>query len=380
MKIIKINDGGLITFKIDKKMKIPKMKEIQRNSYNIEDEEEKMSKPKSSSVSDRNSGEISTADDERHDNMKKMLAEILQKGEKQIRKFSIIDEDSRASKSLENRSTSKSSDIELSLGISKDGNIYPLVKKFCGILTKRLKNIKVKRQVIGEMISTEITYIKGLTWLTKWHADLSQNGIINSNEIETLFSNVILNIKIISDQLLKELEKRFGAWEKDTCIGDIFEKYAPFFKQYKDYCNNNEKSGRILTQLIKKNKKFNTYVNEQEKEAGQRFESFLITPIQRIPRYEMLLSSAKKYTNKNQPDYEILTRALELVKEVCAANNKEMALYTGQKRKIELNDMFGTKINLLMPQRNLIEEFTGLYMVDIDTDQPKPCNLILFTD
>jgi hypothetical protein len=221
------------------------------------------------------------------------------------------------------------------------------------------------------MITTEETYIKGLTWLTKWHSELNDNKIINTNEIDTLFSNVIGNIKVISDQLLTELKKRYDNWEKDSCVGDIFQKYAPFFLIYKDYCNNNEKSGRVLTELVKKNKKFNDFVNEQERVAGDRFESYLITPIQRIPRYEMLLSSAKKYTNKDHPDYDKLSKALDLVKEVCAANNKEMALYTGQKRKIELNDMLGTKINLLMPQRNLIEEFTGLYMVDVDSDQPK---------
>lgn len=62
----------------------------------------------------------------------------------------------------------------------------------------------------------------------------------------------------------------------------------------------------MLTTLISKNQKFKEYLEEQEKLAGNRFESYLITPIQRVPRYEMLVGAAKKYTNKDQPDYPLL--------------------------------------------------------------------------
>lgn len=48
-----------------------------------------------------------------------------------------------------------------------------------------------------------------------------------------------------------------------------------------------------------------------------------------------------------------------------------MALYTGQRRKIELQEMFEGKVKLMEPQRNLVEEFTDLYMVDVATDQKK---------
>lgn len=85
----------------------------------------------------------------------------------------------------------------------------------------------------------------------------------------------------------------------------------------------------------------------------------------------MLVGAAKKYTNKDQPDYPLLCQAMELVKEVCNINNKEMANYIGQKRKIELNEMYGSKINLMLPQRNLVEEFPNLYMIDVETVQLK---------
>lgn len=64
----------------------------------------------------------------------------------------------------------------------------------------------------------------------------------------------------------------------------------------------------MLTKLYE-NKKFNEFVIKQEKEAGGTFQSHLILPIQRIPRYEMLLGAAKKYTGKDQLDYKYLSDA-----------------------------------------------------------------------
>lgn len=237
----------------------------------------------------------------------------------------------------------------------------------------------MKKKVIEEMVTTEKTYIKGLEWLIKWRDMCLEEKIAKVADIEILFSPVIDNIKLISDQILVEVTKSFDKWEKDSTIGDKFMSFAPFLKQYKDYCKNNEKSGKMLKKLLE-NEKFKEFVIKQEKECQATIESHLILPIQRIPRYEMLLGAAKKYTNKDQRDYKLLTDAGELVHEICGENNKEIGLFIGQKRKIELNEIYGSHINLMLPQRNLVEEFPNLYMIDVETDQPKECSVILFTD
>lgn len=57
-----------------------------------------------------------------------------------------------------------------------------------------------------------------------------------------------------------------------------------------------------------------------------------------------------------------------------------MAMYTGQKRKIELNELFGDKIDLMLPQRNLITQFDDLYMVDVNSKEKRLVSLIVFSD
>lgn len=164
----------------------------------------------------------------------------------------------------ENRVTAQTQGMEEALGIEKGSKVYSLVKKFVVNLKKRVKNIKMKKNVIQEMVQTEKTYIKGLERLIAWRDECLENKFTKSNNIEILFSTVIDNIKLISDQILVEITRAFENWNKDSVIGDIFLKFAPFLKQYKDYCKNNEKSGKMLKELLR-DKKFNEYVNQQEK-------------------------------------------------------------------------------------------------------------------
>jgi hypothetical protein len=348
------------------------------------DSESKVSlEPNEIPKSQRSSGDQSTSDEERGANMKKMLAELLLKmGSDESRRYSTIDDSRLTAKSTVSASSKTSNDeeVETALGIKKTSIVYPQVKKFCETLRKRIKNNRTKKQVIQEMVTTERTYSKGLEWLIQWRDELKLSKIIEEKEITDLFSNVIDSIKQISDIFIKDITKRYESWTKDSDVGDIYQSIAPFFKLYVDYCNNNELSGKTLSKLMIKNKKFKEYVLQEEKKAGNSFESFLITPIQRIPRYEMLIGAALKYTNKDKSDFPKLQKALELVQKVCQDNNRSMALYTGQRRKIELQDMFGDKINLMLPQRYLIEEFPNLYMVDVNTNQVKECTLILFSD
>lgn len=221
-------------------------------------------------------------------------------------------------------------DIIEGLGISKKSETYKHVKKFAKNILKVVKNHRSKHSVVKEMLSTEKTYNEGLNWLVKWKAEITFKKIIKDDETNDIFSNVIDNVKRMSDLFLEDLVERVENWTNDSQIGDIYIKIAPFFNMYVDYCNNNELSGQVLEKLIKKNKKFKAYIEEQEKQAKQGIESYLITPIQRVPRYEMLLNSALKFTKKDAKDYKILESAAQKVHEVCMS---KLLTYYHQFRK-----------------------------------------------
>lgn len=186
---------------------------------------------------ERTSADAGSTDEDREINMKKMLAEIIIKGRlSEQRAYSVIGDGKEGSTApSESRETTKSIVLEQNLGITKDSKSYTLVKKFTSNLKKRVKAVKMKKKVIEEMVHTERTYIKGLEWLIKWRNECLESKIASEIEVETLFSSVIDNIKLISDQILVEVTKAFDNWEKDSTIGDKFLNFAPFLKQYKDY-------------------------------------------------------------------------------------------------------------------------------------------------
>ena len=104
-------------------------------------------------------------------------------------------------------------------------------------------------------------------------------------------------------------------WTHSSSIGKLFIEFGNFFRLYTDYCNNTDVSQEKMKAFEKgrKYKKYRAWLETQEKEVGMGLESFLITPIQRIPRYELLLMQCQKYTNKDLEDYDLLTQALNLV-------------------------------------------------------------------
>jgi len=52
------------------------------------------------------------------------------------------------------------------------------------------------------------------------------------------------------------------------------------------------------------------------------FDSFQILPIQRIPRYQLLIKELLKYTEEDHPDFPNLTKSLQKVVEIAAEMDK----------------------------------------------------------
>jgi len=89
---------------------------------------------------------------------------------------------------------------------------------------------------------------------------------------------------------------------------------APVLKLYVEYVNNYENSVKTISDSTK-NKNFVDFVVETVGMVDTYpLSSLLIQPIQRIPRYEMLLTDLVRHTWDAHPDMESLQNALALIK------------------------------------------------------------------
>jgi len=74
----------------------------------------------------------------------------------------------------------------------------------------------------------------------------------------------------------------------------------------------------LVAELMVKNSRFSAFVKDLDRKPearGLSFNAFLLTPVQRIPRYKLLLEDLIKRTSQDHPDHPNLKTALALIDE-----------------------------------------------------------------
>jgi hypothetical protein len=115
--------------------------------------------------------------------------------------------------------------------------------------------------------------------------------------------------------------------QSDT-MGQNLLPILPFLKIYKDYFNNYEKCAQVIRAAKKQDKKFHEWIVKTEKKARQEkkldMQSLMIAPVQRIPKYNLLLKELVKNTDSTHTDYENITKALQGTVDITDFLNKKM--------------------------------------------------------
>jgi len=104
----------------------------------------------------------------------------------------------------------------------------------------------------------------------------------------------------------------------------------------------------------------------------------LILPIQRMPRYKLLLQEIIKYTNPTHPDWEQLNNAFQKISEVNDAINDKIKLFESRMEVQAVENRFGGKVNdLVIPSRRYIHQGK---LCKIDREEHIYFVFILFND
>jgi hypothetical protein len=96
----------------------------------------------------------------------------------------------------------------------------------------------------------------------------------------------------------------------DIRLGDLFLQFGAFFKMYSQYAIGHTHATELLTTLANdpKHGVFHKWLKEQQADTtckGHSIHSLLIQPIQRIPRYQLLMKELLKYTPEGHPDFGV---------------------------------------------------------------------------
>jgi len=229
-----------------------------------------------------------------------------------------------------------------------------------------------RKNIAREILSTEETYVKQLCCMVKLFCEPEGQKAsgLSADEVRSLFSNVRV-LRDLHSGFLENLKPKVEKEGPSVCLGAIFLDAGKWIKLYKHYVNNYDSAAELMTTLRNKNRTFGNYLKGIEftpQMVGLNIEGLLVTPVQRVPRYVLLLQDLLKNTPEYHEDHEQIGAALKLIKEV--------ADYINEHKRISdiLRTLTSTKnrltplpFELAIPNRELLREGALLVNKNVDT-------------
>eukprot|EP01088_Endostelium_zonatum_P001723 TRINITY_DN1206_c0_g1_i1.p1 TRINITY_DN1206_c0_g1~~TRINITY_DN1206_c0_g1_i1.p1 ORF type:complete len:1031 (-),score=245.91 TRINITY_DN1206_c0_g1_i1:45-3137(-) len=155
---------------------------------------------------------------------------------------------------------------------------------------------KQKINIQTEFLNTEDKYLKALKIIEEvYHKKLDESKLLSKADTTTIFSNTA-QLLLIHTSLYEKLKS--SASDSDnfgTAIGGLI----PFLKIYTEYVNSYDAANSLLQSKRGSSNKLNTLLDELHDlpECNRlQLEDYLIMPIQRLPRYELLLRDILRCT------------------------------------------------------------------------------------
>ncbi|BFU25215.1 Rho guanine nucleotide exchange factor, putative [Entamoeba histolytica HM-1:IMSS-B] len=185
------------------------------------------------------------------------------------------------------------------------------------------------KNVVNELVNTEKTYIQGLDIIIDVYLDtLIGSSKKLAKELTPIKDQISLILRS-HQELLKEL---LGALIKNgecPLIGDIIVNFSPSLEDCAKYIFNYPTYLEKITSIMDSSaisltsKKAEDYRNSHQNCYVQNIQQYLITPIQRIPRYVLLISDLLRNISMVFGDAPRLIEAHKAIKKVATTINEK---------------------------------------------------------
>uniref|UniRef100_A0A8C1Q9L4 MCF.2 cell line derived transforming sequence b n=1 Tax=Cyprinus carpio TaxID=7962 RepID=A0A8C1Q9L4_CYPCA len=177
-----------------------------------------------------------------------------------------------------------------------------------------------KRHVMKELIETERIYVDELlSVLLGYRAEMDNPYLSNimpsvlRNKKEELFGNLPEIYKFHSRIFMQDLQSCFETPER---VGERFLERKENFQVYECYCQNKPRSDALWRQCSD-----SAFIQECKKKLDHKLglDSYLLKPVQRLTKYQLLLKELLKHSSNSQYASELqgaLNAMLDLLKSV----------------------------------------------------------------
>ncbi|KAF9092920.1 hypothetical protein BGX23_003797 [Mortierella sp. AD031] len=228
---------------------------------------------------------------------------------------------------------------------------------------------------INTLLLTQLeTRICGTTFSTGWESDEDEDadggrqgdevGGDNDDETGGIGSQASrANGK--PNQVLVTVGSQAGEQEQllvldaDWCVGDIFIEIAPFLKMYSNYVKTYTSALTHINDCMGRNDRFTEFLKSTALKPeckNLNFQSYLMLPVQRIPRYRMLLEGLLRHTPEDHPDHRKLQTAFVSMEQTANFVNETIRQHEMFGEMVDLQSKItGMNENLIIPGRTLLK-------------------------
>ncbi|TRY95535.1 hypothetical protein DNTS_007037 [Danionella cerebrum] len=209
-------------------------------------------------------------------------------------------------------------------------------------------------KIANELLQTEKAY----EFFTKLLEE-SRKDTFPVDVVRSIFSNISSINTFHSQFLLPDLEKRMGEWTSTPRIGDILQKLTPFLKMYAEYVMNFDQAMDLLKQWMDRSPPFKTIIldiQSQEACGNLTLQHHMLEPVQRVPRYEMLLKDYLKKLPQDHIDRPEAEKSLHNISMAATHSNTAIRKTENLKKLLEIYEMLGEEVDIVNPSNELIKE------------------------
>ncbi|XP_077997324.1 muscle M-line assembly protein unc-89-like [Glandiceps talaboti] len=181
--------------------------------------------------------------------------------------------------------------------------------------SKELEYMKKREYVLEELLATERQFVKDIQFAVHNHMKAMDSPTLPSvlqGKKDMIFMNLEEIVDFHSNIFVQELE---NCNDDAASVGRAFIKWQPKFEMHVQYCKNKQRSESFLSTPVVK-----SYFEEFSKTLGGdkqlSLSDYLIKPVQRITKYQLLLKEIVKYTARAKQDCADLELAVDVMLQV----------------------------------------------------------------
>ncbi|XP_028820761.1 FYVE, RhoGEF and PH domain-containing protein 1 isoform X2 [Denticeps clupeoides] len=258
-------------------------------------------------------------------------------------------------------------DSDLEEGSGDESELNPMVLALPKTERQDSAELSVQQRVFNianELLHTEKAYVARLHLLDQvFCAQLMEEARARSSfpcdVVMGIFSNICSIYCFHQQFLLPALEKRMEEWELNPRIGDILQKLAPFLKMYGEYVKNFDRAMELVNTWMERSSQFKAIIHDIQREercGNLTLQHHMLEPVQRIPRYELLLKDYLHRLPEDADDFKDAQKSLELIATAAEHSNAAIRKMERMRKLLKVYELLGGEEDIVNPTNELIKE------------------------